>query len=195
MLRLLLPLAVANSVGLGFVDRGIFPDLNAGVTISAPSWSVLAAPAQPAGSAAGGAAQMWLRLDPKHKILTLYQADIALTAYPLLGEVGPPVEKPTAAPPAAPPLAAVMAQLRPQDATELRGRVDAAPRIAARDAMLEDIQAGRADAFAARADAYGVTHAVGLGTGECEAMGRIGLRPLYHFGEACVFAREARSVR
>lgn len=73
--------------------------------------------------------------------------------------------------------------------------VDAAPRIAARDAMLEDIQAGRADAFAARADAYGVTHAVGLGTGECEAMGRIGLRPLYHFGEACVFAREARSVR
>ncbi len=129
MLRLLLPLAVANSVGLGFVDRGIFPDLNAGVTISAPSWSVLAAPAQPAGSAAGGAAQMWLRLDPKHKILTLYQADIALTAYPLLGEVGPPVEKPTAAPPAAPPLAAVMAQLRPQDATELRGRVDAAPRI------------------------------------------------------------------
>lgn len=73
--------------------------------------------------------------------------------------------------------------------------VDAAPRIAARDAMLEDIQAGRADAFAAKADAYGVTHAVGLGTGECEAMGRIGLQPLYHFGEACVFARPARSVR
>ena len=73
--------------------------------------------------------------------------------------------------------------------------VDAAPRIAARDAMLEDIQAGRADAFAVKADAYGVTHAVGLGTGECEAIGRIGLQPLYHFGEACVFTRAARSVR
>lgn len=122
MLRLLLPLAIANSVGLGFVDHGIFPDLNAGVSISAPSWPVAAPVAT--GAAAGSASQTWLRLDPKHKILTLYQAEIALTAYPLLGEVAPPAGQPTAA-----PLSAVLAQLRPQDAAELRSRVDAAPRI------------------------------------------------------------------
>ena len=124
MLRVLLSLAVANSVGLGFVDHGIFPDLNAGVSISAPSWPVLAAAPAPPGGAPEAAGETWLRLDPKHKILTLYQADIALTAYPLLGEVTP-----APGPPAGAPLAAVLAQLRPQDAAELRRRVDAAPRI------------------------------------------------------------------
>lgn len=123
MLRVLLSLAVANSIGLGFIDRGIFPDLNSGVSITAPSWPVLTAAAPPAGAAPDAASQSWLRLDPKHKILTLYQADIALTAYPLLGEVAAPGQ------PMGAPLEAVMAQLRPQDAAELRRRVDAAPRI------------------------------------------------------------------
>ena len=119
MLRLLLPLALANSVGLGFLDHGIFPDLNAGVRITAPAWPVLAAP-----QAADAASELWLRLDARHKVLTLYQADIALTAYALRGEVAPPAGQPSAT-----PLQAVLAQLAPEDTAELRGRVGAAPRI------------------------------------------------------------------
>lgn len=71
----------------------------------------------------------------------------------------------------------------------------AAPRIAARDAMLADIAAGRTDAFDAAADEYGVTHTVGMGAGECDAMARIGLRPLYRFGEVCVFERRPVPMR
>lgn len=73
--------------------------------------------------------------------------------------------------------------------------VPAAPRIAARDAMLDDIHNGRTESFAAGADAYGVTHAVGFGAGECDDMRRIGLRLLYRFGEACVFERGRASAR
>jgi hypothetical protein len=114
MLRLLLPLALANSVGLGFIDRGIFPDLNAGVRISPPAWPVLAT-ADPAAKD-----ELWLRLDAQHKVLTLYQADIALTAYALRGEVAVPPGQGAGA-----PLGAVLAQLAPEDASELRGRVGA----------------------------------------------------------------------
>lgn len=119
MLRLLLPLALANSLGLGSLDHGIFPDLNAGVRITAPAWPVL-----PAAQAADAASELWLRLDPKHKVLTLYQADVALTAYALRGEVALPPGQP-----AATPLSAVLAQLAPEDAAELRGRVGSAPRL------------------------------------------------------------------
>ena len=121
MLRLLLPLALANSLGLGFVDRGIYPDLNAGVHITAPSWPVIDGAAAAPASAAS---QTWLRLDAKHKILTLYQQDVPLTAYPLLGEVAPPRDQTAEA-----PLQAVLAQLAPADAAELRGRVGSAPKI------------------------------------------------------------------
>ncbi len=116
MLRVLLPLALANSIGLGFIDRGIFPDLNGGVHITAPSWPVVAAEA-PAPTN-----QSWLRLDAKHKVLTLYQQDVPLTAYPLLGEVVP-------GPAGEAPLQAVLTQLQPTDAAELRGRVGATPKI------------------------------------------------------------------
>ena len=67
--------------------------------------------------------------------------------------------------------------------------VDAAPRIADRDAMLADVAEGRVDEFERLADARGVTHVVGMGAVECGGMERIGLRLMYRFGEVCVFAR------
>ena len=121
MLSVLLPLALANSIGLGFIDRGIFPDLNAGVRIAVPSWPVVEA----ADPAVGALGQNWLRLDAKHKVLTLYQQDVPLTAYPLLGEVAVPVGQSAATA----PLQAVLAQLQPADAAELRGQVGATPKI------------------------------------------------------------------
>lgn len=121
MLRVLLSLALANSVGLGFLDHGIFPDLNAGVHIAAPSWPVTESATDPATAASA----TWLRLDPKHKVLTLYQNDVPLTAYALLGEVAAPSGP---APPDA-ALLAVLSQLPPTDAAELRRRVGTAPKI------------------------------------------------------------------
>ncbi len=73
--------------------------------------------------------------------------------------------------------------------------VDATARIAARDAMLADITAGRVEPFNTLARAYGVTHAVGMGDDECGRMAAGGLQRLYRFGEVCVFARTADGVR
>lgn len=73
--------------------------------------------------------------------------------------------------------------------------VENGPRVAARDAMLADIHARRADAFDAAARRQGVTHVVGLGADECEAMEAVGLQRLYRFGEACVFARRLEAMR
>lgn len=73
--------------------------------------------------------------------------------------------------------------------------VPVAPRIAARDGMLDDIRAGQRERFAATADQYGVTHAVGMGDDECAGMGRMGLVPLYRFGEVCVYERRPSAMR
>ena len=73
--------------------------------------------------------------------------------------------------------------------------VDAAPRIAARERLLQQVAAHDTDGFNALADAWHVTHAVGMGHGECAAMAGVGLQPLYRFGEVCVFARGSRAVR
>lgn len=73
--------------------------------------------------------------------------------------------------------------------------VDAAPRIAARDAMLGHLAAGRLAEFTALADTYHVTHVVGMGDEECGRMAAAGLLRLYRFGEVCVFARAADPVR
>ena len=62
-----------TNVTIGSVDRGIFADLAPGVRIAAPSWPVAEGPT-------------WLRLDPAHRLLTLYQGEVALTAYPLVTE-------------------------------------------------------------------------------------------------------------
>src|SRR5262249_12129350 len=53
----------------GLPDRGIFADLNARVSLSVPAWI---APKH-----------RWLRVDPKHGVLTLYEGEAPLKAYPL----------------------------------------------------------------------------------------------------------------
>jgi hypothetical protein len=102
MWQTILNLALAMS--LGGLDQGIFPDLGPAARIAAPDWSV-----------ATGAT--WLRLDPGHRILTLYQGDTALTAYPLA--TAPPVG-------VGPDLGrgALLALLDPADAADLRARLD-----------------------------------------------------------------------
>jgi hypothetical protein len=61
--------------------------------------------------------------------------------------------------------------------------------------MLSDISSGRRAEFDALATTYGVTHAVGMGAGECEAMAAAGLASMYRFGEVCVFSRTSDPVR
>jgi hypothetical protein len=73
--------------------------------------------------------------------------------------------------------------------------VDNGPRVAARDEMLADVDAGRIDAFTARAMRDGVTHSVGMGQRECDGMAAAGLRPLYRFGDVCVFAGPGEPMR
>ncbi|MBL9008246.1 MAG: DUF1287 domain-containing protein [Myxococcales bacterium] len=53
-------------------DRGIFPDLSPQAQIAAPDWS-------PSDGEA------WLRVDPAHRIATLYQGEVPLIAYALSG--------------------------------------------------------------------------------------------------------------
>jgi uncharacterized protein YijF (DUF1287 family) len=118
MLRALVTLAFLPAVGLGDIDRGIYPDLNAGVRITAPAWPVTE------GAAPSDA---WLRVDRQHKILTLYQGEVALTAYPLVKEPEPLA--PTAGAAAEAPLQAILAALSPESAADLRGRVPASPRV------------------------------------------------------------------
>jgi len=69
------------------------------------------------------------------------------------------------------------------------------PRVAARDRMLAAIHDGHLDTFNATADAYHVTHGVGLGADECARMIAAGLLPLYQFGEACVVQRRPSPMR
>ena len=55
--------------------------------------------------------------------------------------------------------------------------VDAAPRIAARERLLQQVAAHDTDRFNALADAWHVTHAVGMGQGECAAMAGVAPAP------------------
>jgi hypothetical protein len=73
--------------------------------------------------------------------------------------------------------------------------IDATPRIAARETLLRQVAAHDTGGFTALADAWQVTHAVGMGQEECTAMADVGLQPLYRFGEVCVFARGSKGVR
>lgn len=97
----------ALGVTIGSLDRGIFADLAPGVRIAAPSWPVAEGPT-------------WLRLDPAHRLLTLYQGEVALTAYALVAE-------PAALQAATPQtdLATLAGWLGAEDAAELRTKVGA----------------------------------------------------------------------
>ena len=65
----MIPALVALAVACGLPDRGIFPELDAKVSMGLPP---LPAP---------GA--LWLRLDRGHGVLTLYAGDDPLKAYPV----------------------------------------------------------------------------------------------------------------
>ncbi len=58
---------------LGSVDQGIFPDLGDRVTVRCPVWQV-----------SDGA--VTVRIDPVHRLLTLFQGTQPLSAYPLLAD-------------------------------------------------------------------------------------------------------------
>ncbi|HNN96168.1 MAG TPA: hypothetical protein PKI03_28030, partial [Pseudomonadota bacterium] len=60
--------ALAAMSTLGTIDRGIYSELGPQAQISAPGWAV-----------SGG--ERWLRVDLPHRLVTLYQGDVALTAY------------------------------------------------------------------------------------------------------------------
>lgn len=95
---------LALALSFGGIDQGIFPELAEQAEIAAPEWRVDSGP-------------LWLRLDPQHRILTLYQGDTALVAYPLVK-----------APPegVAPDFGrgALLALLEPGAASDLKGRLD-----------------------------------------------------------------------
>lgn len=108
MLKLVLPLLLS----LGTADQGVLPDLGPKVHITAPSWSV-------------GRGDPWLRLDLTHRLVTLYQGEVALTAYRLRDDAKP-------APRATPwPPADVTALLDPEDAADLNGRLTPAAHVTA----------------------------------------------------------------
>jgi uncharacterized protein YijF (DUF1287 family) len=102
----MLKLIFAFAMTLGGLDQGIFSELGPAAQIAAPSWQV-----------ASGA--LSLRLDPRHRILTLYQGELPLTAYSLATPppegVGPDFGR-----------GALLALLEPAAAADLRGRLEAA---------------------------------------------------------------------
>jgi hypothetical protein len=55
---------------LGTVDQGIFPDLGERVTVRCPAWQV-------------SDGDVTVRIDPVHRLLTLFQGALPLSAYPL----------------------------------------------------------------------------------------------------------------
>ena len=55
---------------LGSIDQGIFPDLGSRVQIHAPSWPVSDGP-------------LAVRIDEKHRLMTISQGSVALSAYPI----------------------------------------------------------------------------------------------------------------
>jgi uncharacterized protein YijF (DUF1287 family) len=85
------------------MDQGIYPELNQGVAAVVPTWQV-------------AAGQTWLRLDTKHKLLTLYQGDAALAAYRLQDTAAVPTMAPVSA-------QALLPLLASEEATELRSRI------------------------------------------------------------------------
>lgn len=64
--------AISALLLLGQLDKGIYPDLNDRVRIRVPSWVSVNAP-------------VTVRLDPKHRLMTLYRGFSALSVHPLQG--------------------------------------------------------------------------------------------------------------
>lgn len=107
-------IGAAGAAALTLPDRGIWPDLDAQVRIAPPPWRL-----QPGAAA-------WLRLDGTHRVLTVYQGEAPVVAYP------------TAADRDARSLAEVLPLLRAGDAEQLQ-------RLVPRDVRVELGAPGRAD--------------------------------------------------
>lgn len=104
MLHGILTLAVT----LGALDQGIFSELGPGASITAPNWAVTQGPLR-------------LRLDARHKILTLYQGEMALSAYAL--HAAPPSEMGRGA---QSDVSALLPLLEKSDAADLEQRLKSA---------------------------------------------------------------------
>lgn len=93
--------AAIETRSLGSVDQGIYPDLANKARIQPPPWEVAPGP-------------RWLRVDPKHRLLTVYQGEVALVVYPLRSLPSLPG---AGAPPALP---AILGALAADDAAAVR---------------------------------------------------------------------------
>lgn len=103
--------ALAAMSTLGTIDRGIYSELGAQAQISAPNWAV-----------SGG--ERWLRIDLQHRLVTLYQGDVALTAYAIAAP-------PSLSTPAAPSIDAgeILPWLAEHDRADLQGRLTSRLRV------------------------------------------------------------------
>lgn len=93
-----------NTLGLlflllasGLSDKGIYPEFDAGARMVPPPWPVVRTDSA-----------VSVRVDPAHRVLTVYRGEAALVAYPLRGA------------PADQALPSLLEQLRPEDAKALR---------------------------------------------------------------------------
>src|SRR3569832_256545 len=100
----MLKLSLALALALGTADQGDFPDLGSKARITAPNWTV-------------SEGETWVRVDLKHRVATLYQGAVALTAYPLVQSSA------TASPDAALTVDGALALLDPEDAADLKKRL------------------------------------------------------------------------
>src|SRR4051812_10597176 len=102
----MLPLLAALTVVVGLPDRGIFPDLDGEIRLEAPA-------RPPAASA-------WARLDGKHRVLTLYDGEHPLVAWPLVAAAAAPAAASTSArSPSVAPLSEALPLLRDGDRRSL----------------------------------------------------------------------------
>src|SRR5579872_4579525 len=102
---LLTGILVAMTLG-GLPDRGIWPDLDGRVAIAPAPWLASEGPAS-------------LRVDPVHKVLTVYRGAAAQTAYPLPGLADGATLK-------APRVPDVLALARPEDRPAITALVEPA---------------------------------------------------------------------
>ena len=103
--------ALAAMSTLGTIDRGIYSELGPQAQISAPGWAV-----------SGG--ERWLRVDLPHRLVTLYQGDVALTAYAIA--TPPSLSTP---PTPSSEASAILPWLAERDRADLQGRLTGRLRV------------------------------------------------------------------
>lgn len=102
-------LALGPAASLAEFDHGIFDDLAATARIAAPGWAT-------------SRGDLWLRVDLPHRIVTLYQNDVALIAYAMASAPPGPLQ-------GAPGPNAVLGWLSDGDRGDLKGRISDGTRV------------------------------------------------------------------